>query len=403
MEKLRWLVQHAYQNVLYYRNLFDAHGIRPAEIQDFADFRRIPLLSKETIRRQAGALVATNFYPQQLIRLTTGGSTGEPLAFFRTRGAYPQTLAFEWRNYNWNGYHFGDKIAVLRGHSVEPDWFEYQRNRNALVLSSYKMTRANLPKYRAALDQFRPKYILAYPSAIELLAQFIRYGNPPGFLAQLRGIFTSSETLYSEQKILIENTFGVPVFDKYGNSEMVTMIGTCEKGNYHDFMEYSYTEILDENGNEVIGENLSGEIISTGFVNPALPLLRYQTGDRVRVTRRPCPCGRDLTVVQALEGRVKEVIVARDGSQLPLAPILFGIHDPNWDQVRRIQFVQAHPGELQILAETANPNPAEVSEYLTRIFSGRLAGQFNFRVQIVDEISLTPRGKFQYLIRKNDA
>jgi phenylacetate-CoA ligase len=217
----------------------------------------------------------------------------------------------------------------------------------------------------------------------------------------LRGIFTSSETLYSEQKQLIENAFNVPVFDKYGNSEMVTMIGTCEKGNYHDFMEYSFTEILDENGNEVTGENLSGEIISSGFVNPALPLLRYQTGDRVRTTRQACACGRHLTVVRALEGRAKEVIVTRDGSQLPLAPILFGIHDPNWDQIRRIQFVQDRPGELQIRAETINPNPVEVSDYLTRVFSNRLAGQFNFQVQIVSEIPLTPRGKFRYLIRKD--
>jgi phenylacetate-CoA ligase len=401
LEKLRWLVQHAYQNVPYYRKLFDAHGIRPSQIQDFADFRRIPTLSKATVRQQLEALTATN-YAKALIRLTTGGSTGAPMAFFRSRNAYPITLAFEWRNYNWNGYDFGAKVAVLRGHTVEPGLFEYHRDRNALVLSAYKMTVANLPHYLAALNRFQPKFILAYPSAIELLAQFIRAQNPPSFLGKLRGIFTSSETLYSEQKKMIEATFRVPVFDKYGNSEMVTMIGMCEKGSYHDFMEYSYTEILDAAGNEVRDENLPGEIVGTGFVNPALPLLRYRTGDRARTTVQPCACGRAMSRVLAIEGRVKEVIIARDGSQLPLAPILFGIHDAGWDQVRRIQFIQEQPGELQILAESANPNPAEVSEYVTRIFAHRLHGQFNFRVQPVTEIPLTGRGKFQYLIRKEN-
>lgn len=401
LEQLQHLVQHAYQNVPYYRKLFDKHGIHPARIQDFDDFRRIPTISKETVRQQVQALTATNFSPKQRIRLTTGGSTGTPMAFYRSPNAYALTLAFEWRNYNWNGYRFGDRVAILRGHLVEPGLFMYVRARNALVFSTYKMTAKNLPQYLEALNRFQPKFILAYPSAVELLAQYFQQQKSrPAFLSKLNGIFTSSETLYSAQKELIESTLQTSVFDKYGNSEMVTMIGMCHARKYHDFMEYSYTEILDPAGKPVRDENRVGEIIGTGFVNPAMPLLRYRTGDEARTSREKCSCGRALMCVRSIEGRAKEVIVTRDGSKLPLAPILFGIHDPHWDRVRRIQFVQEQPGKLLILAEAEVSDSHSVKHYLSRIFGQRLQAQFDFKIEVVNEIPLTPRGKFKYLIQR---
>jgi len=400
-QKLRQLLNQAAQNVPYYQNLFKKIGLEVQAIQNFEDFLQIPRLDKETVKANINELIATNYPPRNRVFLTTGGSTGTPMGFYRSRNAYRKILAFEWRNYNWGGYQFGHKVAILRSQVIEPDFFKFDRAKNALLLSAHKMNDVNLPQYIKILNRFQPKFILAYPSAIELLAQYLsRQQLTPSFLKGLKGIFTSSESLYPEQKSLVESTLKTNMFDKYGNAEMVTMIGMCEHGRYHDFMEYSYTEFLDAAGNPVIEEGGVGEIVGTAFVNEAMPLIRYRTGDQVVVTHEKCPCGRAHTRVKSILGREKEVIITRDGSRIPLAPVIFGIHDERWHQIRRIQFVQEKPGELLILAETHNPDLNETSSYLTRLLQQRLAPNFKFEVRIVEQIPLTERGKFKYLVQK---
>lgn len=398
---LRRLLEYAAQNVPFYQKQFKALGLEAQDIQTFDDFQKLPILDKETVKANVQELLATNYPSTQRVFLTTGGSTGAPMGFYRSQDAYRKTLAFEWRNYNWNNYRFGDKVAVLRSHVVEPGISKFDRAKKALVFSAHKMNDANLPQYLTELDKFAPKFILAYPSAIELLAGYVhRQHCEPQFLKTLKGIFTSSESLYPDQKKMVESVFKTKIFDKYGNSEMVTMIGMCGHGSYHDFMEYSYTEILDAAGNPVTAEGGVGEIVGTAFVNDAMPLIRYRTGDQVVVTHKKCPCGRAHPRVKSILGREREVIIARDLSRIPLAPVIFGIHDDRWHQIRRIQFVQEKPGELTILAETTNSDSEVAANYLKMLFEKRLESNFTFDVRIVEQIPLTERGKFKYLVQK---
>src|SRR5262249_55326311 len=84
-EKLSALLEHAYQTVPYYRAAFDELGIRPAAISSPAEFARLPVLDKATVRQHRDELVSSAFNRNKLIRRATGGSTGEPMRFYIDR------------------------------------------------------------------------------------------------------------------------------------------------------------------------------------------------------------------------------------------------------------------------------------------------------------------------------
>ncbi|GAF84516.1 unnamed protein product, partial [marine sediment metagenome] len=166
---------------------------------------------------------------------------------------------------------------------------------NYLILSTYDMTEENLPRYVKKIEEFKPKVIRGYPSALDILARFIKENNLTiNKKRNIKAISTSSENLYPAQRKLIEGIFKCAIFDKYGNCEQVTILGECEKhAGYHDFMEYSYMEILDTEGKPVTEEGQIGEIVSTGFTNYAVPFIRYKPEDLVEYTTHKCSCGRN--------------------------------------------------------------------------------------------------------------
>lgn len=276
LQELQRIVYYAYEYTRYYRRLFDEYGIKPGDIKDFSDMKKIPYLTKDTVRAHREELVADCVREKNLIYVTTGGSTGEPLGFYISKNADRKRLIFEWINWRHMGYMVGDKCAVLRGNIVKNGFFRYDRGHEYLILSTYRMTDELLPRYLEKIEEYKPEVIQGYPSALEIMAKFmLKTGRKLN--AALKAISTSSEILYPEQKKMIEEAFNCKVWDKYGNSEQVGVIGMCSAGCYHEFMEHSYLEY------EATGEGETYEIVGTSFINDAMPFIRYRTGDLCRL------------------------------------------------------------------------------------------------------------------------
>jgi len=163
MQQLSKLLHHAYENVPYYRRVFDDRGIKPKDIQDFDDMSKLPYLTKAIIQENLPALVAQNYPKSKLQYVTTGGSTGIPLGFYHERGV---SSAREWAfmKAQWDrvGYHLRDKCVVLRGRVVESaaegKFWEYSLFGRWLILSSYHMIDENLPKYIEKIREFNPDF-----------------------------------------------------------------------------------------------------------------------------------------------------------------------------------------------------------------------------------------------------
>lgn len=403
MQQLQKLLIHAYENVPYYRTVFDERGLRPEDIRNFDDLRKLPYLTKDIIRKEFDNLVAKNIPKSMLIYARTSGSTGTPLLLYYQKGrSKPIELAFIWRMFNWYQYQFGDRCVILR-ESVpnrfkggKKDWWEWFPDYNYLVLSPHHMTEENLYKYVEKIREFKPRAIQAIPSIIFILSVFIRRHRINPF-PSIKAILCCSETLYPWQREEIEKAFNCRVFNFYGQTEHVVLAGPCErKDEYHIFPEYGITEIIKPDGKRVTREGEMGEIVGTGFYNYAMPLIRYTTKDMAIWTDKKCDCGREYSLLKRIEGRLQDFIVSKNGHFLPMTAIPYSF----MNNVKQFQFYQDTPGKITLRIVKMPTYTSKDSEHILRTLKDEAGDNLDFSIEFVDDIARTKGEKYLYLIQK---
>lgn len=403
--QLSKLLDHAYENVPYYRRVFDERGLKPKDIQDFKDLQQLPYLTKETIRENLPDLVARNYPKSKLQYATTGGSTGIPLGFYHEKGvSNEKEWAFMTAQWNRVGYQFGDKCIVLRGHVVEcaskGKLWKYDPINKNLILSSYHISDETLPKYIARIREFKPDFIQAYPSAITILARFMKEHDVEPFPG-IKAILCGSENLYSWQRELLEEAFQVRVYSWYGHTEMAALAGECEKSNYyHIFSEYGIVELIGDDGMLVTGEDKMGEIVATGLNNFICPLIRYRTMDLAVPTNGKCECGRNYPLLKKLEGRLQELVVTKDKRFVTLTALIFAQHFEAFSKVKEMQLVQEKEGILTVKI-VKNDRYLDVDEHEIWSKMQRAVGNgLDVNFEYIDFIPRTQYGKYRFLIQK---
>ena len=403
--KTERLIKYCYNNVPYYRKLFDERGLNPIDIQNFHDFKSIPFLTKDLIRKNEKKLIAVNYNKSRILKVTTGGSTGTPLNLYYEKGI-SRTVEKAFSNVGWRrmGFKKGDKIVVLRGETVNdkkndiPYYFDPIKNR--LVLSSYKMTDDLIPKYLEKINQFKPSIIHAYPSSLSILAQFMK-SNKLKLKSPLRLIITSSETLYDWQKEVFKDVFDCRVYSWYGLNEFVALAGGCYRNDsFHFIPQFSYVEFVKIENKFAGDDEPMVEIVGTGFCNQAMPLLRYRTMDIGIIDSNECECGNNCLKLKKIMGREQNFFIDSNGSYItftghnkPIRPII--------NKVKSYQYIQEKPGSVSLkldLKETLDD-----SDYKNIYNSFKeLWPSIKISIEIVDFIPKTAIGKHLYLIRKFD-
>jgi len=404
LRQLSKLLEHAYKNVPYYRRVFDNRGLKPQDIQDFNDLRKLPFLTKEIIRDNLDDLKARNYSPQRFEYVATSGSTGTPLGFYYERGV---TRAREWAfmKLQWDrvGYRFRDKCVMLRGNVVSSAskgrFWEYTLFGRWLILSSYHTTDENLPVYIQKIRKFKPKYIQAFPSAITILARYMKEHNIEPF-PSIKAILCASENLYPGQRELLEDVFQCRVYSWYGQAENVVLAGECEKSTYyHIFPEYGVTELIREDGSSVRNENEVGIIVGTGFNNFAMPLIRYKTDDLGTKICGKCSCNREYCLLTGIEGKwVQEFIITQNDR--PISITSLNMHSDVYDNVRQFQFYQEKKEEVVFNVVKKESYTDRDTEYIRRELLKKLGDDINLVIRFVDHIPRTQSGKYKFLIQK---
>ena len=403
MKQLTHLLRHAYENVPYYRRVFDEHGIKPMDIQSLEDFRKIPFITKEMIQENIQEMVAKNFARRKLEYITTGGSTGIPMGFYIERGATEgREKAFMFAQWRRVGYKSGDRSAVLRGSVVQGaglgKYWEYDPIHNNLILSSYHMTDETLKQYVEKIREFKPAFIQAYPSAATILASYMRQNQVEPF-ESVKAILCGSENLYPWQRELLGNSFHCRIYSWYGHAEKAALAGECENSNYyHVFPEYGIFELVGSSGETIGDEGGTGEIVATGFNNYAMPLIRYRTMDLATKSNACCDCGRNYPLIKKIEGRLQELIVTGEGRFISMTAI--NMHSDIFDNVKQFQFLQEEKGKVILnlvkRATYTSRDDAIIREELMK----KLGDEMYLKIQYKDEIPRTPSGKYRFLIQK---
>jgi phenylacetate-CoA ligase len=245
-----------------------------------------------------------------------------------------------------------------------------------------------LPQLVAALDEFQPDFLHAYPSVACLLADEQLRGGlhiAPG------GVSTSSELRTEETAERIERAWGVRPFDLFGSTEGLWGC-ECE--------EHSGMHLFDD---MCIVENLGDRLLVTNLFNHAQPLIRFELGDVMAFTDEPCHCGRNLTRVRSVEGRVDDVLElpGTNGSPVLIHPIQFGVVTADRD-VREFQVVGSGGRVTLRLVLRADACAADATERVRRRVRERLtaagAASPDVEVDLLDELERSPAGKLPMVI-----
>jgi phenylacetate-CoA ligase len=329
LQRLQALLRHAQVEVPYYRRLFGESGLDSTDFQDLDDLCKLPFLDKPLIRAHQEELKSAR--ARGLARFNTGGSSGEPLIFFIGKERVSHDVAAKWRATRWWDVDIGDPEIVVWGSPIElgsQDRIRYWRDRllRTHLLAAFEMSDAKLDDFINAIRRIRPRMLFGYPSALAHIARHARRRGRPMDDLGIRVAFVTSERLYDHQREEIEAVFGCPVANGYGGRDAGFIAHACPRGRMHITAEDIIVEIVDPGG-RVLPAGESGEIVVTHLATADYPFIRYRTGDIGTLSADPCPCGRGLPVLQAIEGRSTDFIVARDGTLMHGLSLIYIVRD----------------------------------------------------------------------------
>lgn len=377
-----------------YAKRFAAAGVDPSKFDSLDQLSAYPLLTKQDLILHREQLVNPDLDKSQRLYITTGGSSGVPVGFYLHKGvSRPKEQAYLEAQWSRRGYRPGDRVAVIRGgvtsSKAQGGISYYDATRNWLILSSYHLTPERLPEYLAALNAFRPQHLHAYPSAALMLARGLdQAGEKLAF--QPTSMLCGSEKLTPDSQQYLEQAFGTRVFHWYGHSERVVLAAQGLTSNHLYFWPtYGFVEFGEPN------EDGHREIIGTSFHNHVMPLIRYRTGDYVKLASSP-DAEFPMVEVEAIVGRDYEFLVSATGRRISLTAI--NMHDRIFDGLMAVQFHQDRAGIVELRFQ---PGPAWNPGRADQIRSGvlnKLGDDFSLTLLQVAEVEKTAAGKHRWLI-----
>jgi phenylacetate-CoA ligase len=270
---------------------------------------------------------------------------------------------------------------------------------NELQFSPFHMSASTMPLYLFALRRYRPSFIHGYPSAVYMLAQHMLSTGDTLSGPDVKAVLLGSEGLEEGQRDVIQRAFRCRVFTWYGHSERVVLGGECECDNaYHHFPDYGVLEIASDTLDHPAAEGDRGEIVGTGLINRAMPLIRYRTGDSAVALEPLCRCGRRFDRFGDVAGRwVQEFVIGRSGARISVAAL--NVHGEAFKRVARYQYFQNTPGVLEIrVVPTEGFGVADV-QMIERAYIAKVGTEIVVKVLAVPSIPMTVRGKVQRLIQ----
>jgi len=397
LQKLKKMIDHAYKNVHYYTTLFNKIRLAPNDIKNIDDLKKIPILEKQIIREHRDEFIAKNIPKRKLIPYATGGTTGSPLTLYVTKDAIQYNFACgETRTKYWAGVKYGDRLATFLGKLIvppctqKPPFWRYNKAYNQILFSSFHMNEQNLDYYIEEFNRFKPEILQGYVSTVYIFAKYIL--NHHIKVSSPTAILLSSETLFDWQRKEIEKAFGSKIYNGYSLAEFVVFISECENGSLHMSPEYGITEFK-----KILNEKNKYEIIGTTLFNYAMPLIRYKTGDIVTLSdEKKCPCGRQLPMVESIEGRSDGMIVTPENRYI--SPASLSLVFQSAENIKEAQMIQSSKNMITLRLIREKNFSEKNLNYIEKGLKERLGSNIIINIEYVNKIERTNSGKFQFII-----
>lgn len=364
--QIRAIVTHAYENVPFYRRLYDEHGVTPSRVRGFGD---LPLLPVTTRRAFQGApvtdVVARGTDLTSLRTRATNGTSGEPL-ILRHAPEESRLLGFYYfqafRSLGIRRTDLAVEIWLRRPGGLTRRMRPVRRLLNRAAIYPVDNLRVDTPaQVLSDLERLVPDMIGGVPGLLSMIAS--RWSdeerNAVRSASWPRLVVTGGERLTKSTRLHLAQVFNARVFDMYSSTEFHLIASECPAtGAYHVSDETVALEILDNDKPAVSGS--IGQTIGTALHSFASPIIRYVMGDLATAGNQTCECGVQLSTLRDIQGR------SMDYLELPGGMI---IHDnriaeataasASW--VRQIQASQPAPDRIRLrVAPMRNPSAEEI-------------------------------------------
>lgn len=298
--KCRELLEFAYENSKYYKNLFDKNNIRPQDFNGIEDLKKFPILEKCELKKYKDDIQIKRGF-DKLFYSETSGSSGEPLIFYRDAKWDAGHRAAIFRGYSWHGVNYWDRNGYFWGYNLE------NNQKNKVKILDLLQNRFRVFSYEdKELNKFirkmkKAKYIEGYSSMIYQVSKIINSSENKQYkFKKLKMIKGTSEKIFENYKVEAKKAFGLPIISEYGAAEAGIIAFECPCGNMHIAME------------NVIVESKNGEAIITNLLSKSFPIIRYKLGDYIELDMETkCECNMEHGIVKSVLGRVGSVIYGK--------------------------------------------------------------------------------------------
>jgi phenylacetate-CoA ligase len=294
----------------------------------------------------------------------------------------------------------GDPEYVFWGSPIElgkQDRVRQLRDRimRTHLFSAFEMSPATMTRYLDEMERRGCRRVFGYPSSIALLCQHAQRQGRNLRKLGVRAVFVTAEYLWEHWRNIIAEAFDCPVANGYGGRDSGFVAHECPAGGMHITADRMVVEIVDDSGRPV-PPGQPGEIVVTHLDTPEMPFIRYRTGDMATLASRSCACKRSLPLLERIEGRKTDFIIAPDGRVMHGLSLIYIMREIAGIEQFRIIQKDLRAFEVEIV-RTATYNP-ECEQKIRAGFSQRLRTPVTLHVTYLSSLPTSPNGKFRYVI-----
>ncbi|GAA6163631.1 phenylacetate--CoA ligase [Pelagimonas sp. KU-00592-HH] len=318
LERLKWSLRHAYENVPMYKQRFDEAGVHPDDLKDLKDLAKFPFTYKNDLRDNYpfGLFAVPR---EQIIRLhASSGTTGKPTVVGYTKNDISMWADVLARSLRAAGLRAGDTVHNAYGYGLFTGGLGAHYGIERLGATVVPMGGGQTEKQVGLITDFQPDGIMVTPSyMLNILEGFRKAGIDPRSSSLSVGVF-GAEPWTNAMRLEVEDAFDMHAVDIYGLSEIIGpgVANECveTKDGLHIWEDHFYPEIINPATGEVVEDGEEGELVFTTLTKEGMPMIRYRTRD---LTRLLPGSARSMRRMEKITGRSDDMIILRGVNVFP--------------------------------------------------------------------------------------
>jgi len=395
LERLRWSLAHAYDNVPHYRKKFDAAGVKPQDCRSLADLARFPFTAKSDLRETYPfGLFAVPM--DRVVRIhASSGTTGKPTVVGYTAKDIDTWASLMARSLVAAGARPGDKMHNAYGYGLFTGGLGVHYGAEKLGLVTIPLSGGMTERQVQLIEDFKPDIIAVTPSYMLAIAdEMERQGLDPKRASLRIGLF-GAEPWTNEMRRSIEARTSLSAVDHYGLSEVMGpgVAQECleTKDGLTIWEDHFYPEVVDPQTGAVLPEGERGELVFTSLTKEALPVIRYRTRD---LTRLLPGSARNMRRMEKVTGRSDDMMIVRGVNVFPTQIEELILKQPELAPHYVLELSKSGPMDhLTVLVELA-PGAADADS------GARLAHNIKSLIGVTADVKLVPISTIERSIGK---